>query len=67
MSGSPAEIRDIALGNTGRWPGEGAREAGCPDVASLEAAAEQMGGRGGGRSWEEVEEERREAIELEAV
>ena len=47
-------------------PREGAREAGSRDAASLEAAAEQMGGRGGG-SWEEVEEESREAIELDAV
>ena len=47
-------------------PREGAREAGSRDAASLEVAAEQAGGRGGG-SWEEVEEERREAIELDAV
>ena len=47
-------------------PREGAREAGSRDAASLEVAAEQAGGRGGG-SWEEVEEERREAIELDDV
>eukprot|EP00964_Phaeocystis_antarctica_P049273 scaffold28583_cov52-Phaeocystis_antarctica.AAC.1 len=45
---------------------EEAREAGSLEAASLEAAVEQAGGRGGG-SWEEVEDERREAIEAEAV